>query len=323
MPNGFSGWYEGRTVAVTGAHGYIGAGLCALLRGAGAQVRAATRGRPGADPAWTGDLTAPAFCARLVEGADTVFHMAGQTSVPQSFADPLGDLRENVGSTINLLKACADQGRRPNFIYAGTATEIGLTTAVPVPPDRRDLPVTVYDANKLAAEQLVGVYSEAGAVHGTTLRIANVYGPGAAKSAPERGVTNKMIARAMAGQDLSYFGDGALVRDYVFIDDLLRAFVMAAPAASRADRRSYVIAGGGTHTLRQAFEMIADIVAGLGYPKVAVTSAPWPPGLHPIDHRSFAADIAPHTAFSGWVPQVMLAEGIRRTALAFRAGNSV
>jgi nucleoside-diphosphate-sugar epimerase len=314
-------WYRGRTVAIAGAYGYLGTGLSVLLADAGAHVRRATRGRPGAIDAWTGSLNDAIFCRRLVAGADAVFHMAGQTSVPQSWAEPLDDLRENVASTITLLKACADEGHRPAFVYAGTATEIGLTTSVPIPPERPDLPITVYDANKLAAEQLVGVYASMGAVTGVTLRIANVYGPGAAKSAPERGVVNKLIARAMAGHDLTYYGDGELVRDYVYIDDLLRAFQLAAPAASRADRRSFVVAGGGTHSLRAAFETIADGVASLGYPRVSVASAPWPATLHAIDRRSFAADIGPHTAFSGWAPRISLAQGVRLTADAFRRGN--
>jgi nucleoside-diphosphate-sugar epimerase len=250
-----------------------------------------------------------------------VFHLAAQTSVPQSWADPLGDLRENVESTLTLLTACKDAGHKPAFVYAGTATQTGLTTAVPISPDRADMPITVYDANKLAAEQLVGVYASMDAVAGVTLRIANVYGPGAAKSAPERGVVNKLIARAMAGQDLAYYGDGGLVRDYVYVSDLLRAFQLAAPAAQRADRRSYVIAGGGAHTLRQAFEMIAEVVASLGYPRVAVNSSPWPSTLHAIDRRSYCADIAPHTAFSGWRPAISLAQGIRLTAEAFQRGN--
>jgi nucleoside-diphosphate-sugar epimerase len=306
-------WYRGRTVAITGAYGYIGAGLSEMLAGAGATVRRATRGRPAADGEWVGSLTDEAFARRLVAGADAVFHLAGQTSVPQSWADPLEDLRENVGSTISLLKACADQGGKPAFVHAGTATEIGLTTVVPVPAGRADLPITVYDANKLAAEHLVGVYTAMGAVAGITLRIANVYGPGATKSAAERGVVNKLIARAMAGQDLNYYGAGDLVRDYVYISDLLRAFQLAAPAATAADRRAYFIAGGGTYTLRAAFETIADVVASLGYARVSVSSAPWPAALHAIDRRSFVADIAPHTAFSGWRPDVPLAEGIRLT----------
>jgi nucleoside-diphosphate-sugar epimerase len=316
-----AGWYRGRTVAITGGYGYIGTGLSALLAEVGATVRRATRGRVDAPDGWVGSLTDPGFCRSLVAGADAVFHLAAQTSVPQSWADPLADLRENVGSTLTLLRACADEGHKPAFVYAGTATQIGLTTAVPVPADRVDLPITVYDANKLAAEQLVGVFDEEGAVQGVTLRIANVYGSGAAKSAPERGVINKLVARAMVGQGLTYYGDGDLVRDYVYISDLLRAFQYAAPAIANADRRSYVIAGGGTHTLRETFEMIAEAVASLGYSRVTVGSVPWPPTSHAIDKRSYAANIDSHTAFSGWHPEVPLSEGLRLTAEAFRRGN--
>lgn len=318
-------WYEGRTIAVTGAYGYIGAGLCARLRAAGAQLRRATRGRSEAreDPqAWVGDLRDASFVRKLVSGADAVFHLAGQTSVSSANEDPLADLQANVGSTLNLLVACEAAGQRPAFVYSGTATEIGLTTQVPIPPGTQDLPATVYDAHKLAAEHLVGVYVDKGAVRGTTLRIANVFGPGAAKSAPDRGVTNRVIARALAGGELTYYGDGQLVRDYVYIDDLLDAFFRAAPYASRATRRSYVVARGEGYTLRDTFNLIAEVVAELGYPKVNVRSVDWPSTSHPIDRRSFVADIEPTIELLDWRPIVTLREGLRLTAQFLCASHS-
>lgn len=313
--------YRGRTVVVTGAYGYLGTGMSALLAAGGADVRRASRGRPGVDSsAWVGDLLDQDFCDRLVAGASAVFHFAGQTSVKASEDDPVGDLRANVESTLRLLAACGRAKTQPAFVYAGTATEVGLTESVPVSAEQPDLPITVYDANKLAAEHQVGVYTSMGVVRGVTLRIANVFGPGAAKSAPERGVTNKMIARALAGQPLTYFGDGALVRDYVYVDDLLDAFFRAGLSARAGAKRSYVVAGGVGVSLRAAFELIADVVATMGRPRVEVVSAPWPDGIHPIDRRSFATDVAPLAEFCGWRPTTSLAEGIRRTAEAFVRG---
>lgn len=315
----FDAWYEGRTVAVTGAYGYLGSGLCARLRAAGARVRRATRGRAQAagDPeGWIGDLGDPAFARGLVEGADAVFHFAGQTSIKVSHDEPMLDLQANVGSTLTLLHACSLAGHRPAFVYSGTATELGLTTSVPIAPETRDRPVTVYDANKLAAEHLVAVYTDRREVRGVTLRIANVFGPGAVKSAPDRGVTNKLIARTLAGHDLTYYGDGSLVRDYVYIDDLLDAFFRVPIVASQATSPSYVVAGGKGHTFREVFELIADVIADLGYRRVGVSSAPWPDGTHPIDRRSFLADIEPLAAWLEWRPTTSLREGISLTARA-------
>src|SRR6185312_10236715 len=152
-------------------------------------------------------------------------------------------------------------GTRPAFIYAGTATEIGLTETVPVPSTAPASPISVYCANKLAAEHLLAVYVAMKAVHGTTLRIANVYGAGAVKSASDRGVTNKMIARAMNGQKLTYYGDGQLQRDYAYVTDLLDAFMRAAVVAPKAPRRSYVVGGGKGYSLAEAFNLSADTVA--------------------------------------------------------------
>lgn len=320
----FDAWYQGRIVVVTGAYGYLGSGLCARMRAAGARLRRVTRGRPdvtGDAEAWAGDLGDAAFVTRLVDGADAVVHLSGQTSIKVSHDDPVGDLRANVGSTLALLDACARGKRQPAFVYSGTATEIGLTTSVPIPSDTPDRPVTVYDANKLAAEQLVGVYTSRGSVHGLTLRIANVFGPGAMKSAPDRGVTNKLIARAMAGHDLTYYGDGLLVRDYVYVGDLLEAFLRAPVVAARATSRSYVVAGGKGHTFREAFGAIADVVAEMGYRRVDVFSAPWPAQTHPIDQRSFVADVTPLAALMEWRPTTSLREGIRFTVEAFQKAS--
>jgi len=318
------GWYKGRIVVVTGAYGYLGTGLCNYLRFAGARIRRATRGRAGLEndaEAWVGDLTDPVFCKDLAAGADAVFHMAGQTSIAVSHEDPIGDLRANVESTLRLLEACSQAGRTPAFIHSGTATEIGVTLSVPIAKDATDRPATVYDADKLAAENLIGVYTDRGAVHGLTLRIANVYGPGAAKSAADRGVTNKMIAAAMAGRDLAYYGDGALVRDYVYVDDLLEAFLRSAVAAPKASRRSFVAAGGKGYSLSEAFNLIADVVAETGRPRVGVQSAPWPENVHPIDRRSFVGDVAPLEEFCEWRPTTSLRDGIRLTVEAFEHAN--
>ena len=313
-------WYCGRVVVVTGGFGYLGSGLSARLQTAGAIVRRATRGRPLVESAYVGDLGERSFVDRLVTGADVVFHFAGQTSIQAAQSDPAGDVAANIGSTALLLDACKRGGRHPAFVYAGTATSIGLTTAVPIPPDRADLPVTVYDANKLAAEHLVGVYTSEGALNGVTLRIANVFGPGAAKSAPDRGVTNRLVARALAGQDLTYYGDGSLVRDYVYVEDLLGAFYGAGVLAAEATLRSYVVASGTGHSLRETFELIADVVASLGYRRVGVTSVPWPPTTHLIDQRSFVANIAPLERWMNWRPATTLREGLLRTAEALRRG---
>ncbi len=313
-------WYRGRTAVITGGYGYIGEGLSAALCEAGCRLRRVSRGRPGIagdKEAWTGDLTDPAFCAKLVEGADVIFHLSGQTSVPEAEQDPVGDLKANVQSTLTLLAACRQADRHPAFLHAGTVCEIGLTQSVPVPADTVDRPVTLHDAHKLAAEHAVRIFTEMKAVQGVTLRLANVYGPGPAASAADRGVLNRMIGFALAGKQLTYYGDGAMIRDYVYIDDVIAAFLMAAPAAAKAARPSYAIGSGEGHRIAEAFSLAADVVASLGRPRVAVVSAPWPPSHHPIDRRSFVADTAPFTAFCGWRPSIKLPEGIRRTAEAW------
>jgi nucleoside-diphosphate-sugar epimerase len=319
----FVRWYQGKTVVVTGGYGYLGTGLCDRLRAAGARLRRVSRGRPvrADDPeCCIGDVADSIFSRKLVDGADAIFHFGAQTSVLQSHADSLGSLRSNTQATLTLLESGRQSGRNPAFVYAGTATSIGLPTEMPVGVQTPDRPVSVYDATKLAGENLVDVFRSNGWVNGISLRIANVYGPGPSKTASERGVTNKMIACALEGHDLTYYGDGTLLRDYVYIDDLLDAFFRAGVTADRADQRYYIVAGGRGYSLREAFELIADTVADMGYPRVKVHSVPWPATVHLIDKRDFIADVAPLGRLCGWQPQISLAHGLRRTAEWLKEG---
>jgi nucleoside-diphosphate-sugar epimerase len=249
----------------------------------------------------------------LLIGVDYVFHLAAQTSLSVAESDPVVDLNSNVLPMVYLLQSCRALHIRPVILFAGTATEVGVPSACPINEDVADEPATVYDLNKLTAEKYLRLFASQGFVYGATLRLANVYGPGAESTRPDRGILNRMIKKALAGEYLTVYGDGNYVRDYVFIDDVARAFLLAALRIENTNSRNFLIGSGSGIRLAQAFNLVADLVAKKTGRRVAVTHVPEPNDIMAIEKRNFVAETRRFSEATGWSPLVSFEDGIRRT----------
>jgi UDP-glucose 4-epimerase len=198
-------------------------------------------------------------------------------------------------------------------VFAGTSTVTGLTLSVPVDPDRRDAPVTIYDLHKLMAEQYLEFCARTRGLSGTTLRLCNVYGPGPPSGSSDRGILNQMIRRAMNGEALTVYGHGNQIRDYAYVADVARAFSAAAEAPDATMGKHFVIGTGRGHSVREAVSRVAAIVGKRMNREIAVTTVTPPAGLSSIENRFFVADPEPFAKATGHRPLVALDEGIERT----------
>jgi len=317
----------GTTVAVTGAAGFLGARTVARLAGEGRTIVRVARlpARPLDNAVATvidvaGDVGERDTWDRVVE-ADVIFHFAAQTSVAAAAADPDVDFRSNVMPIRHLLAACRDSKRRPIVVSAGTVTEAGIPSRLPVGEDVADDPITVYDRHKLMAETELKRAAADGVVRGATLRLANVYGPGAHGRSADRDVLNRMIGAAVIGQPLTIYGAGDYVRDYIFVEDVVDAFLAAAAHIERVNGHHFVIGSGRGISIRDAFELIAARVERLTGRRVPIaTVAPAAP-LSPIERRNFVGDHSRFSALTGWQPKWTLADGIDRTIEALICGS--
>jgi nucleoside-diphosphate-sugar epimerase len=313
------GALSGKTVAITGAAGFLGARTAARLAGADCTIiRVARSPQRPIDHAVaavldvTGDLSERSVWDRVVE-ADVVFHFAAQTSVAAADADPDADFRANVMPLRHLVAACRDRQRRPIVLLAGTVTEAGVPRRWPVNEDVPDAPITVYDRHKLIAENDLKTAAAEGTLRGATLRLANVYGPGAHGRRADRDVLNRMIGAAVIGQPLTIYGTGQHLRDYVFVEDVVDAFLAAAGHIERVNARHFVIGSGTGISIREAFELIAARVEARTGRRVPVITAEPPAPLSPIDERNFVADPSRFAAATGWRASRSLSDGIDRT----------
>jgi nucleoside-diphosphate-sugar epimerase len=296
--------YRNRLVAVTGSRGYLGSRLLQALDRAGARVVSFSRA--------TADVRDRACWDAVVSAAPIIFHLAGNTSRVEAARDPEGSLASTVTPLQHLVAAARDSGLRPRVVFASTATVYGLTGSLPVGEDTAARPATIYDTHKLMAEQLVAAASAQGLIDGVSLRLANVYGPSPrASAALDRGVLNRVARQALFGEDLRVFGDGRYLRDYVYIDDVVRAFA-ASGIAPGMSGRSFNVASGHGVAVRDAFQLVAAAASRVTGREIGVSEIAWPVDTDPIERRSFTAAIDRIASACDWVPAVSMADGVER-----------
>jgi len=323
MPDGVGGRYAGRRLLVTGGAGYIGTSVLRRLSGSGARV--IRLDRPGMEfpPAVAGidvkDVAADVAERStwdLVDEVDVVIHLAGQTSTYAANADPAADLEMNVRPMLHLLERCRRRQGQVDVLFAGTATQVGVTTKWPVDETHADCPATIYDLHKCMAEGYLKHYAREGIVRGAVLRLSNVYGPGPRSSSRDRGVLNAMIRKALKQESLTIYGRGEHIRDYVYVEDVANAFFMAGARMDAVNGQHFLVGSGQGTTIGDGLRLVAERVAAKTGARAPVVHVDPPADLSPIESRHFVADTGRFRRATGWQPCVSLAEGIDRTIAA-------
>lgn len=322
--------FSDKRILVTGASGYLATNLVNTLKNVNCTIIRLTRGKsllPVDGKAnikdVTGDLRNKQTWQQAMEGVDIVYHFAAQTSVYVAEENPFADLESNVLPMLNLLESCREKQSHPIIIFSGTVTEAGLCEKLPVDETCPDHPITVYDVHKLMAENYLKHYSQKEVVKGTILRLANVYGPGPKSGNSDRGVINMMMRKGLNGDQLTIYGKGDYVRDYVYIDDVISAFLKAAIFIEQTNGRYFVIGSQKGNTIAQAINLIADRVAVKTGQEVQVKHIQLPPGLSPIETRNFFANTQQFTHATGWRAHYSLKEGLDETLKTFLEDISV
>ncbi|HYN94591.1 MAG TPA: NAD-dependent epimerase/dehydratase [Pilimelia sp.] len=320
------------TVTILGASGFLGSALTAALSARPGRLRVVSR-RPAAVPAdaradvlvHTADLADPAQVAAAVADADVVLNLLKHDGDWRGADRDPDSVRVNVATT-KALVAAVQAGRRPVpplCLFAGTVSQVGLPPDRPMDGTETDQPVTAYDRQKLEAERVLAAASAGGVLRGVSLRLPTVYGQGPAGGAPDVGVVASMVRRALAGQPLTIWGEGTVLREFVHVDDVVGAFLAAMDRPDPLAGRHWLIGTGIARTLRDALRMVArSVAAHTGEPAVPVVSTPPPAHATATDFRSVRINPIPFRVASGWSAGILLDEGIRRTVAALSIEHS-
>jgi nucleoside-diphosphate-sugar epimerase len=329
-------WADKR-VLITGGAGYLAYSLLNLLKDRAASM--VRLDRPGSEffPVVAcheqrrrgtadiknieADLRDPSVWESLIEDVDIIFHLAAQTSAVKADASPDEDLAINVTPVTALIKTCRKMQAVPTVLFAGTATECGLSNSLPVNETVLDNPITTYDRHKLMAENELKRADQEGVLKAITLRLANLYGPGPRSGSADRGILNRMIQRALSGEPLTVYGTGEYIRDYLFVEDAACAFLAAAEHIEAVHGGHFVIGSEVGNTVKRAFNLVAERVADLSSIQTDVTLIAPPAPLPAIETRNFVADSSRFSEQTGWRADVDLITGLDRT-IEFYEGSA-
>ncbi len=313
-----------KRILITGANGYLATNLVDALKNICCTIIRLSRNNELLPVTGTaniidikGDISSKDIWEHVLKDTDIVYHFAAQTSVYVADENPYADLEINVFPMLNLLETCRNTGWQPVIIFSGTVTEAGIPETLPVNETHKDRPITIYDLHKLMAENYLKYYSHKGIVKGTILRLPNVYGPGPKSSSTDRGILNMMIRKALAGEPLTVYGKGDYLRDYIYVDDVISAFLSSAIYISNLNTRHFVLGSGEGHTIAQAVNLVADQVAIKTGQRVPVKHIEPPSPQSPIEARNFVADTHQFNELTGWNSCYSLVDGIDSTLNSF------
>jgi UDP-glucose 4-epimerase len=307
------------TVLVTGGAGFIGSSLVRALLDQSARVvvldnfvtgrRENLEGLGSQVEVVEGDIRRSDDLARCMRGVDYVFHQAALASVPRSMADPVTTNEVNVTGTLEVLRA-AHRASVKRVVLASSSSVYGETEELPKVEAMPHRPVSPYAVSKAAGELYAQTFDRAFGLSTVCLRYFNVFGPRQDPNSEYAAVVPKFIARLLAGEPPTIFGDGLQTRDFCYVDNVVRANLQAALAPA-ASGRVYNVAVGTRVTLLELVAMLNRVVGTSLSPVLAAER----PG--DIRHSLAAVDAARQDL--GYEPSVTLEQGLARTVQWYRA----
>jgi CDP-paratose 2-epimerase len=339
---------KSKPILITGGAGFVGSNLAHRLLSNGHRVRLLDNlSRAGVERnlRWLiethGDLVdieVPdvrnlAVVKQAVKDASQVFHFAAQVAVTSSLVDPIEDFEINARGTLNLLEAVRAAANPPPLVFTSTNKVYGNladlefdkqhTRYAPVDETIRargineDRPLdfhSPYGCSKGAADQYVIDYARTYRIPALVFRMSCIYGPHQYGN-EDQGWVAHFVIRSMLAKPITIYGDGMQVRDILFIDDLVDAFLLAQQHMKRLAGNAFNIGGGPANSI--SLLDLLDLLAELHGGDVSVRFEDW----RAADQRYYVADTSKFSGLTGWQPRVPVHEGVRRLYEWLRTGD--
>jgi len=319
--------FKGTKVLVTGGLGFIGSNLAHRLVGLGAEVTLMDALIPeygGLEynvqdirervQVHVADVRDPLAVARLVQGQNYLFNLAGQTSHVDSMTDPVTDLEINAAAQLSILEACRKHNPGVKLVFASTRQLYGRPQYLPVDEKHPIQPVDVNGINKLAGEWYHLLYNNVYGIRACALRLTNTYGPRMRVKDARQTFLGIWIRNVIQGAPVLVFGDGTQLRDFNYVDDAVDA-LLAAAADPKSEGQVFNLGSSEVISLKDLAAKLVGLHGGGSHRLV-----PFPPERKAIDIGDYYSDFARIRGALGWAPKVGLDEGLERT-LAYYAAH--
>jgi UDP-glucose 4-epimerase len=298
---------------VLGGSGFIGRHLVQYLAGQGEQVSIYCRAT---DPAaahiedvrlFRGDFVTGEGLQEALEGADHCYHLISTTIPSSSSGNPLLDIETNLKPAVRLFELSRSLGVKKVIFCSSGGTVYGIPKQIPVDEEQPLWPITPYGIIKAAVEKYLNMYASLHGLDYGIARLSNPYGEG--QRSKVQGAVSVFADRALRGEEIEIWGDGTVIRDFMYIGDGVKG--LAAVARHEGPNRIFNIGSGEGHSLN---DLLSSIGKTLGRtPRVTFSQA------RKFDVPVNILSIARARDELSWSPEVSLEEGIERTVAWLRA----
>lgn len=317
--------FEGSRVLITGGLGFIGSNLAHELVSGGAHVvlvdslAPAYGGNPfniaGIEERVTvriADVRDAGALSGLLRETDVVFNLAGQTSHLDSMRDPFTDLEINCLSQLALLEACRQSNPDATVVFAGTRQVYGRPQYLPVDERHPIAPIDVNGINKAAGEWYHLLYADIYGLNLSVLRLTNTYGPRMRVRDARQTFLGTWLRALVVGEELIVYGDGTQRRDFNYVDDAVRAFLLAA-ANEHAKGEVFNLGDDHVVSLADLARLLIEL-NGAG----SFRLEEFPTERRAIDIGDYYADFGKARDRLDWRPRVSLETGLARSLAFYR-----
>jgi nucleoside-diphosphate-sugar epimerase len=243
----------------------------------------------------------------LVQDKDIIINLAGQVSHNDSLQNPYLDADINYIGHLNVLEAVKNNNPTAKILYSGSRLQFGKIISNPVAEDHPLNPLTPYAVNKTAAENLYLYYNRVFNIPVVLFRIANPYGPRCQMKHSKYAIINWFIRNAMEDKEITIFGDGSQIRDYIFVEDLADAFILAS-VDDNIKSEIFNIGCGTGSTFKDMVEHVVEIVG-----KGKIKYQPWPQDYLNVETGDYITNIEKIKTKLNWLPKTDLKTGIEKT----------
>jgi UDP-glucose 4-epimerase len=289
---------------VLGGSGFIGKNLCLSLRSKSLKVSAFSRNSANIEGVeWlAGSLSDAEVLRRIVKGYHIIFHLISNTTPASSSTNILADAQENLLGTIRLLDICRDAGVEKMVFASSGGTVYGQPQHIPIAENHPTDPICAYGITKLAIEKYLALYEYLFGMKAIVLRISNPYGSFQTGEG-KQGIIGTFINKVINRETLQVWGDGSVVRDYVYIGDVVRALELS--CSYQGDKRVFNIGSGVGTSVNE----ILNVLSKVAKRNLAVEYYP----SRQIDVSINVLDCQLARQELGWSSRVILAEGVAET----------
>ncbi len=328
LPEELKQYFSGKRILITGGAGFIGSNLAHTLVPMGAKVTILDAMLPlyGGNlfnlegirdqiDFIEGDIRDADLMAKAVKDQDIIYNLAAQVSYIDSKEQPFLDLDINGRGHLTVLEAVKDHAPKARVLFSSSRMVYGRILTTPVTESHPTDPLSLYGIHKLLAEKYYHYYKDTFGLDTVSVRIPNPYGPRQQMKHSKYSIVGWFVRQAMEDKTITIFGDGSQERDYLYIDDIVDAFLQLTVKGAAGE-----VYNIGTHERVRFVDMVDSVLATVGSGKKELV--PWPQDYEKNETGNYVADTAKIAEATGWKPSVLLKEGISAMVDYYRQNRS-